>query len=65
MPYTMEDFRREYIEEGFQEMTPEARRKLVEKLSPQERLEGMSVKEIENYLDRCKRAAAPKRKKKK
>jgi hypothetical protein len=32
MPYTMEDFRREYMEDGFEEMTPEQQLKLFEKL---------------------------------
>jgi Mg/Co/Ni transporter MgtE len=35
MPYTMEDFRREYLEDGFEEMTPEQKLKLFEKLPPQ------------------------------
>jgi len=66
MPYTMEDFRREYIEERFEELTPEVRQKLLGKLTLQELLEGRSPEEIENYLRHCeKEAASPKRKKKK
>jgi hypothetical protein len=45
MPYTMEDFRRDYVKEHLQQ------------LSPEERLEGLSVEEIENYLRKLREAA--------
>jgi len=41
MPYTMEDFRREYIREVFNEQTPEKRLELLKKLPVEERLQGL------------------------
>jgi hypothetical protein len=38
MPYTMEDFRREYVKEHLKDLTPE------------ERLEGLPAEDIERYL---------------
>jgi hypothetical protein len=46
MPYTMEDFRRDYVKEHLQ------------KLSPEERLEGLSPEELENYLRQLKASSA-------
>jgi hypothetical protein len=51
MPYTMEDFRRDYVKEHLKDLTTEER---LEGLSPEERLEGMSPEEIENYLKRLR-----------
>jgi len=81
MPYTMEDFRREYMEDRFEELTPEARLKLFEKLAPQEqqkllknlinnlpiqvRLKGLSPEEIEGYLRTFKKEAVSPKPKKK
>ena len=42
MPYTMEDFRRDFTKEHLKELTPEER---LEGLSPQERLGGLSPEE--------------------
>jgi hypothetical protein len=52
MPYTMEDFKRDFIKEHFQELTPEDRREALQRL-PAEELE-----EIENYLRQRREAAA-------
>jgi hypothetical protein len=75
MPYTMEDFRREYRLARFRELTTEQRREYLKDATPQERLEGLSPEEvlqilprekIEEYLQRGKRdAVAPKKRKKK
>lgn len=46
MPYTMADWKRDYITEHFKELTPEDRRKALEGLSPKERLEGLSPEEL-------------------
>jgi hypothetical protein len=63
MPYTMQDFRRDYVKEHLKDLTVEER---LEGLSPDERLRGLSPDQIETYLRRRKeRRAPPKRKKKK
>jgi len=54
MPYTMEDFRRDYVKEHFMDLTPEERREALKKLSPEERLEGLSAEEIESFLKKIK-----------
>jgi hypothetical protein len=63
MPYTMEDFERDYIKEHFAKLTPEEqrealerlpperRREVLESLPPQERLAGLSAEQIRQYLD--------------
>ena len=51
MPYTMADFRRDYVKEHLKDLTPEER---LEGLPPEERLKGLSAEEIERYLKRLK-----------
>jgi hypothetical protein len=54
MPYTMEDFRRDYVKEHLKKLTLE------------ERVEGLSSDKIEKYLQRRKqKPTSPKRKYKK
>jgi hypothetical protein len=81
MPYTMEDFRREYMEDCFEELAPEGRQRLIEKLRPQEQqkllenlvgnlslqqlLKGRSPDEIESYLRNAKKDTASPKRKKK
>ncbi len=75
MSYTMADYRREKVEEYFNEMTPEKQRELVRRLKSEllrsltleERLAGSSVEEIAAYLKKLKarrpsRKARPRRK---
>jgi hypothetical protein len=45
MPYTMEDFQRDYIKAHFKELTPAERHEILKALSPEERLEGLSSEE--------------------
>jgi len=54
MPYTMADFRRDYIMEHFPELTEEERQKALQKLPLEERLKGLSAKEIESYLQKIR-----------
>ncbi len=70
MPYTMEDFRREYLKEHLKELTLQER---LQGLSPNERLQGLSPdellqrlspEEIKNYLERRKKDAPPRKRKK-
>ena len=51
MPYTMEDFQRQFVKEHFSKLTPE------------ERLAGLSAEQIRQYLDRlsAKRPPAPRK----
>jgi hypothetical protein len=62
MPYTMADFRRDYILEHFPELTAEDQRRVLQKLPPEERLKDLlkdlSPEEIESYL-KVLRAARP------
>ena len=46
MPYTMEDFKRDFVKEHLKDLTPD------------ERLEGLSPEEIENYLKRLQDASS-------
>ena len=50
MPYTMQDFRRDYVKEHLKDLTVE------------ERLRGVPPKTIEKYLQRLKKPTSPKRK---
>jgi hypothetical protein len=45
MPYTMEDFTREFVMEHFYQLPEEMRRRALRRLSPEERLEGLSPEE--------------------
>ena len=63
MPYTLEDFRRDYVKKHLKDLTLEER---LEGLSPAERVQGLSPDEIEELLQRSKQAATklkPKKKK--
>jgi hypothetical protein len=64
MPFTMEDFRRQFAREHFRRLTPEeqqealqtlspdVRQELLRALPPEERLAGLSAEQIRQYLDR-------------
>jgi hypothetical protein len=55
MPFTMEDFRRQFVKEHFHELTPEEQEEVLKTLSPEQRLAGLSAEQIEQvrqYLDR-------------
>ena len=52
MPYTMEDFERDYVKEHFAQLTPEEREEVLRSLPPEERLAGLSAEQIRQYLDR-------------
>ena len=51
MPYTMEDFRRDYVKEHLKDLTPQER---LEGLSAEELLQVLSPEDIEKYLQRRK-----------
>ncbi len=64
MPFTMEDFRRQFVKDHFPKLTPkeqqevlktlpaEERKDVLQGLPPEERLAGLSADEIRQYLDR-------------
>jgi hypothetical protein len=56
MPYTMEDFRRDYRKELLEEMTPKER---TEGLTLEQLLEGRSEEEIEQFLQNWMAARSP------
>ena len=49
MPYTMQEFRRDYVKEHLKELTPEER---MAGLSPAQRMAGLTPRQIRQYLDR-------------
>ena len=51
MPYTMEQFRKDYLKAHIRELPPEDR---LEGLDPEERLKGLDPRVIEAYLERLK-----------
>jgi hypothetical protein len=64
MPYTMEDFMREYVQDRLDKLSPGDRQKVLQRIPPEERLEGLSPEEIEKYLAARKAKKARKRKRK-
>jgi hypothetical protein len=71
MPYTMEDFRREYIRDHLKELTPQERlqglspEEVLKAFSPEERLRGLPPDQIESYLKHHKKQATPRKRKRK
>jgi hypothetical protein len=70
MPYTMEDFKRDFVKEHLKDLTPqetleafqrlpaEKQREALRGLSADRRLEGLSPEEIEDYLKRLRKASS-------
>lgn len=52
MPFTMEDFQRQFVKEHFSKLTPEDQEQLLLALPPEKRLAGLSAEQIRQYLDR-------------
>ena len=50
MPFTMEDFNRQYIKEHFSQLTPDEQREVLRKLPPAQRLAGLSAEEQQELL---------------
>jgi hypothetical protein len=51
MPYTMEQFRKEYIKAHLGDLDPE---ETLSRFKPDERLKGLKPEEIETYLKKLK-----------
>jgi hypothetical protein len=52
MAFTMADFERQYILDHFPRLTAKEKQQVLEKLSPEDRLAGMSAEEIRQYLEK-------------
>ena len=63
MPYTMEEFQRQFVKEHFPKLTPEEREDVIKSLPPEERLAGLTEEQIRQYLNRlpAERPAAPRK----
>jgi hypothetical protein len=63
MPFTMEDFQRQFVKEHFPKLTPEEQEEVLQALPPEKRLAGLSAEQIRQYLDRLssERPAAPRK----
>jgi hypothetical protein len=62
MPYTMEDFKRDFMKEHFPELTPEEQKDVLRSLSPERLLAALSEEQI-RYLNRvsAERRASPRK----
>ena len=63
MPYTMEEFQRQFVKEHFPKLTREEREDVIKSLPPEERLAGLTEEQIRQYLNRlpAERSAAPRK----
>jgi hypothetical protein len=52
MPYTMEEFQRQFVKEHFPKLTREEREDVIKSLPPEERLAGLTEEQIRQYLNR-------------
>jgi hypothetical protein len=64
----MKDFQRDYRKEHLPKLTPQEQQEVLQGLSPEERLAGLSVEQIRQYLDQVTaghktRSRPPRRKK--
>jgi hypothetical protein len=71
MPYTMSDFRRDYVKEHLKDLTPKERlegvsvKEVLQYFSPEELLQGLTAEQIQELLRRhTDRRKSPRRKKK-
>ena len=63
MPYTMEDFQRQFVKEHFPKLTPEEQEEVLQSLPPERRLAGLPAEQIRQYLARlsAEPSAAPRK----
>ena len=52
MPFTMEDFQRQFVKEHFPKLTPEEQEDVIKSLPAEQRLAGLTEEQIRQYLDR-------------
>jgi hypothetical protein len=56
MPFTMEDFQRQFVKDHFAKLTPEEQQDLLPALPTETHLAGLSPEQIRRYLDRMSAA---------
>lgn len=64
MSYTIEDFRRDYTKEHFVELPANDQVEVLQKLSPETRLAGLTEEQIRQYLEQISRRAPKQRRRK-
>ena len=47
MPYTMEDFRRDYAKEHFKDLTPQEQQEAIKSLTPEQLLQSLTPEQLE------------------
>jgi hypothetical protein len=52
MPFTIEDFQRQYVKEHFSRLTPQEQEELLQSLPPERRLAGLSEEQVRRLLER-------------
>lgn len=66
MAYTIEDFKRDYIKENLPKLTRKEQEEVLQKLSLEQRLAGLTAEQIREYLEqRPAHPASPKPRRKK
>jgi hypothetical protein len=63
MPFTMEDFQRQYVKEHFTRLTPKEQEELLQSLPPERRLAGLSEEEARRLLEQMASGRASQRRK--
>jgi hypothetical protein len=58
MPYTMEEFRRDYAKEHFKDLTPEEQKEALQSVPAEKVLSSLPLDEIEKYLRQHREAAS-------
>ncbi len=64
MPYTMDDFRREYVKEHFKELTPDEQQEAIKGLTPEQVLAALTPEQRERLRDELlteRRSGQPKK----
>jgi hypothetical protein len=64
MPYTMEDFQREYAMKHFKDLTPEERLEAQKHLTPEQVLAGLSPEQVEKLREMLNAKRQPEQPKK-
>jgi hypothetical protein len=59
MPFTMEDFDRQFVVKHFPELSDQEQEKVLRRLPPEKRLAGLTEEQIRQYLDRLSKGDAP------
>jgi hypothetical protein len=63
MPFTMQDFQRQYVKEHFSQLTPQEQEELLRSLPPEKRLAGLSEEQVRQFLDKLAADRAPRQRK--